>query len=167
MRILKFMVYGLTQTYTRILQCSPASVGLTQARPNYYMYCLCLAISIRLVFSSWCHDLWYHLLYRGFQESALAAVWACVSDSDWWSPWVCGQSLLWGTLPFLPSWLCQECAPVLPQATKVWEPGVQGRWWLRVMRYKVCLIHQTNEENRLRNLKWELGLKTQALDQLL
>jgi len=22
-------------TYTRVLQCSPASVGLTQARPNY------------------------------------------------------------------------------------------------------------------------------------
>ena len=31
---LKFMVYGRKQTYTRVLQCSPASVGLAQARPN-------------------------------------------------------------------------------------------------------------------------------------
>ena len=34
----KYSVYGLTQTdrltYTRVLQCSHASVGLTQARPN-------------------------------------------------------------------------------------------------------------------------------------
>ena len=26
-------------TYTYILQCSPASVGLTQARPNYIYIC--------------------------------------------------------------------------------------------------------------------------------
>ena len=32
---LKFTVYGCKQTYTRVLQCSPASVGLAQARPNY------------------------------------------------------------------------------------------------------------------------------------
>ena len=32
----KFSVYGhMYWTYTRILQCSHASVGLTQARPNY------------------------------------------------------------------------------------------------------------------------------------
>ena len=33
---LKFTVYGHKQTYmyTRVLQCSPASVGLAQARPN-------------------------------------------------------------------------------------------------------------------------------------
>ena len=31
---LKFTVYGRKQTYTRVLQCSPASVGLAQARPN-------------------------------------------------------------------------------------------------------------------------------------
>ena len=30
----KFSVYGHTQTYTRVLQCSPPSVGLAQARPN-------------------------------------------------------------------------------------------------------------------------------------
>ena len=30
----KFSVYGHMQTYTRVLQCSPASVGLAQARPN-------------------------------------------------------------------------------------------------------------------------------------
>ena len=28
------MVYGLKQTYARILQCSHASVELAQARPN-------------------------------------------------------------------------------------------------------------------------------------
>jgi len=36
---LKFSVYGHTQTdihtYTRVLQCRHASVGLGQARPNY------------------------------------------------------------------------------------------------------------------------------------
>ena len=29
-----FTVYGRKQTFTRVLQCSPASVGLAQARPN-------------------------------------------------------------------------------------------------------------------------------------
>ena len=33
---LKFTVYGHKQTYTRDLQCSHTSVGLTQARPNYH-----------------------------------------------------------------------------------------------------------------------------------
>ena len=33
-REFKFSVYGHTQTYTRVLQCSPASVGLAQALPN-------------------------------------------------------------------------------------------------------------------------------------
>ena len=37
----QFGVYGHMQTedrqpYTRVLQCSPASVGLTQAHPNYF-----------------------------------------------------------------------------------------------------------------------------------
>ena len=31
---LKFTVNGCKQTYTHFLQCSSASVGLTQARPN-------------------------------------------------------------------------------------------------------------------------------------
>ena len=30
----KFLVYGHEQTYTRVLKCSSASVGLAQARPN-------------------------------------------------------------------------------------------------------------------------------------
>ena len=32
---LKYMVYGRKQTYIRLVQRSPASVGLAQARPNY------------------------------------------------------------------------------------------------------------------------------------
>ena len=31
----KISVYGRKQTYTRVLQCCHASVGLAQARPNY------------------------------------------------------------------------------------------------------------------------------------
>ena len=92
-----------------------------------------VAISESFIFPSCCHDLWYHLLCREFKESALAAVWACVSDYHWWSPCVCGQTLLWGTLPVLPSWLCQECASVQPHAAATEELGVQGRWWLRVV----------------------------------
>ena len=30
--------YGRKQTYTRVLQCCPASVGLTQGCPNKYRY---------------------------------------------------------------------------------------------------------------------------------
>ena len=39
---LEFTVYGRKQTYTRILQCSPASVGLAQTRPNH---CFCNTFS--------------------------------------------------------------------------------------------------------------------------
>ena len=37
---LKFSVYGRKQTvtYTRVLQCSPASVGLAQAHRNKFVY---------------------------------------------------------------------------------------------------------------------------------
>ena len=48
----KVSVYGHTAgrsypTYTHVLQCSPANVGLTQARPNRYclMYCVTCSFS--------------------------------------------------------------------------------------------------------------------------
>ena len=51
MRIKKFTVYSRKQTdrrtdrqtYTRVLQCSHASVGLTQAHPNNNLYLLSVA----------------------------------------------------------------------------------------------------------------------------
>ena len=52
----KFSVYGHTyRTYTRVLQCSHASVGLAQARPNYEVvkpYVVCARKKQPLVASS-------------------------------------------------------------------------------------------------------------------
>ena len=48
----QFLVYGHTQTdrqtYTRVLQCSHASVGLAQARPNNISAFLSIVQNIRL-----------------------------------------------------------------------------------------------------------------------
>ena len=55
---------------------------------------------------------------REFQKSALTAMSPCVPNCHWWNPGVCGWKQLWGVLPVLSSWLWQECAPLLSQATE-------------------------------------------------
>ena len=72
---LKFTVYGRKhtnkQTHTRVLQCSPASVGLAQARPNYFhktrellqsLICSKLSLSMKH-YVHFCRVVTFHLVH--------------------------------------------------------------------------------------------------------
>ena len=80
---LKFTVYGHKhgQSYDHIdthtsMQCSPASVGLTQARPNYFCRCSCAWV---------CHTSWQLTKGRNFATSSMRNSWG-VSESSIASP---------------------------------------------------------------------------------